>query len=146
MEKLNCVLLIDDDEGTNYYHKIIIDGLGATKHVQICTDGQDALDYLTNKGKYVSNTTYPCPELIFLDINMPKMNGFEFLDEYKKISPKLRKDQIIIMVTTSLLDDDRDNALSYESVHDFVHKPLTEVFLKNLVEKYLNLFSHLNAS
>ena len=81
MEKLNCVLLIDDDESTNFLHEIIINQSKITKQVIAHQSGSSALEYLQSK----MNGEYPQPDLIFLDINMPGMNGWEFLEEYKKL-------------------------------------------------------------
>jgi CheY-like chemotaxis protein len=76
-KKLPCILLIDDDEPTNFLYRIIVSEAGCTDHVSIVQSGTDALDYLSP-----ANTTplqYPQPDLIFLDINMPRADGWEFI-------------------------------------------------------------------
>ena len=77
-KKLNCILLIDDDSDDNEYHEIILRKLAITEKIDIAINGVEAIKYLKTKDRVP-------PELIFLDINMPKMNGWEFLEEYKNI-------------------------------------------------------------
>ncbi|WP_075342255.1 response regulator [Tenacibaculum agarivorans] len=137
MSKLNCILLIDDDAATNMYHKIVIDRSEIANHVQVCIDGQDALNYLTNKGEYVNNgVTYPRPVLIFLDINMPGMNGFEFLDAYQLLPEEQKGNLIIMMLTTSLNEEDKVKAKSYKEVSGFLNKPLSKDVLDGIIEQY----------
>lgn len=136
MSKIKSILLIDDDPGINDYHKIIINKTGITDHIHICTDGQDAMDYLTNQGEYIKYDIYPSPELIFLDINMPGMNGFEFLEAYQNLNKSQKGNQVIIMLTTSLNEDDKTKALSYPSVSSFLNKPLSKKIINELVISY----------
>lgn len=139
MSKLNCILLIDDDEATNHYHKIIIEDLGIIDHVHVCTDGRDALDYLTNQGDYIHNgAIYPCPELIFLDINMPGTNGFEFLEAYQNLPKEQKGDRVIIMLTTSLNAEDKARAASFSDVSEYRNKPLTAEYILEVAQKYFN--------
>src|SRR4051794_9047481 len=105
-KKLNCILLIDDDEPTNFLNKITVEQAGCSQHVQVVQSGQEALDYLQRKGRYAAGTTNPYPDLIFLDINMPSMDGWEFLARYRELPPEQRAGIILIMLTTSLNPDD----------------------------------------
>lgn len=80
-KKVKCILLIDDDEPTNFLHKIVISDSGRAEKVVEVQSGFEALDYLEK----MEDGKYPQPDLIFLDINMPAMNGWEFLEEYDKL-------------------------------------------------------------
>src|ERR1700712_5117840 len=102
-QKLNCIMLIDDDEPTNFVSTIYIEEAQCTNHIQITETGQRALKYLTNSEEFAcKNGNFPCPDLIFLDINMPAMNGWEFLDKYAQLSKAHQGKIVIIMLTTSL--------------------------------------------
>jgi CheY-like chemotaxis protein len=87
-KKLNCILLVDDDTEDNHYHKIVLDDMHITTQVEIARDGIEALQYLTKENQIT-------PELIFLDINMPRMNGWEFLEAYEKLTDAQKEGKII---------------------------------------------------
>jgi len=135
--KLNCVLLIDDDEPTNFYSQIIIESTDCTNTVQVVTSGEKALDYLTKSNCHDNGTDkFPCPDLIFLDINMPSMNGWEFLERYSSLEPHQRGNVVIIMLTTSLNPDDRLKATQIPCVAGFENKPLSQSKVLEAIKRY----------
>ena len=130
-KKLPCIMLIDDDIATNFYHKIILkDGGWAEKIIEM-KNGEAAIEYL----QIPFGEANPRPSLIFLDINMPRMNGWEFLDEYKKLGEHRKSQIVIVMLTTSLNEADRERASNISEVADFKHKPLMEDMLEELLQK-----------
>ncbi len=132
--QLNCVLLVDDDRPTNVMHKWVIQKAECAKEITIAKNGQEALDFLTMP----KDGTYIEPELILLDINMPLMNGWEFLESYQK-SNNIRKDAIIVvMLTTSLNPDDRMRAEQIDSITLFKNKPLSLPVLEEIMETYFS--------
>lgn len=133
-KKLNSILLIDDDEVTNFYNSHIINKMGITQHVHAELNGVQALKYLVEKAAY--NEDYVRPDLIFLDVNMPVMNGFEFLEEYEKLDESDRGQFLIVMLTSSLLDVDKNRAASFGSLSDYYPKPLTQEALQEILQKY----------
>ncbi len=134
--KLNCIMLIDDDEPTNFLSSMIIEEAGCAEVIQVADSGEKAIDYFLNSQKFnYANPKYPWPDLIFLDINMPAMNGWEFLGQYKKLK-KQGNHIIIIMLTTSLNPDDKNKANNTGAVTDFRHKPLTKELLDEVLDKY----------
>jgi len=136
-KKLNCVLLIDDDEPTNFLSQMVIENANCADGVQIATSGEQAIHYLTNNGTSVSDRKeYPRPDLIFLDINMPAMNGWEFLQKYNELHDDHKGNIVIIMLTTSLNPDDRFKSNDIRHVSAFENKPLTEKKLETLLRKY----------
>ncbi len=126
-EKLNCVLLIDDNENDNYYHMIVLKEADIAHHIHVAESGSEALDYLNRENQ----TT----ELIFLDINMPTMSGWEFLEKYTKLSPNKKAQTVIIMLTTSLNPADRKKAQE-ASVNGFELKPLTTEIIQRILKEH----------
>lgn len=135
--KLKCILLVDDDSVTNYIHKRHIEYCEVTESIQMANDGQVALDLITqksNKGVVGSNEVKLTPDLIFLDINMPRMNGWQFLEAYQKLE-EIEKTKVIIL-STSVDSADKLKAESYDSVSEYVVKPLNEAKINNIMSTY----------
>jgi len=132
-KKLNCILLVDDDDAVNFIHNRVIHKSGCSSNVAVARNGQEAIVFLTTKvdGKY------PQPDLIFLDINMPVMNGWEFLEEYEKLEQDQKGREIIVMLTTSLNPDDKEKAKNIPHINDFHAKPLSLDHLNSILEKVL---------
>ena len=131
-KKINCILLIDDDKSTNFLHKIIIEETGVSEKVEAVQSGQEALDYLERKKEGV----YPKPDLIFLDINMPGMNGWEFLEEYEKLDDNIKGEIMIMMLTTSINPDDEEKAKKTKFINGFLNKPLTTEALEKIIDDH----------
>ena len=130
-------MLIDDDEPTNFLSRMIIEEVDCTEHVQIEESGERALNYLAESKSFdQSNSQYPWPDLIFLDINMPAMNGWEFLEKYQALRKSNANNTKIIVLTTSLNPDDKNKANDMDDVTDFRHKPFTRELLNEELDKY----------
>ena len=137
MKKLNSVLLIDDDVATNFINKMIIKKAEITDHIEIVLNGQEALDYLTNSGKYEkSDGIFPKPMLILLDINMPVMDGWEFADAFSKLEENQKENIVIIMLTSSLNPDDKERASKLSAISGFQNKSLTMERFTTILNKY----------
>ena len=134
MEKLNCILLVDDDAATNYLNKSFITRFGLAKYVFEVTDGQDALDFILRKGAFrkIANQ-YPLPDLILLDINMSNLDGFEFLEEYHRLDPKFRSAPIVLL-STSDRKPDFQKARSFPMVADYLVKPIRRDTWKQILK------------
>lgn len=141
MKKLHNILLVDDDEITNFINTDIISSMCITENVQVCENGREAIIYLEKA--YADPPQEGCipPDIIFLDLNMPVMNGFEFLREYQQRFGNTSYCKVIIMLTTSLRDEDIDYALKLKStVTDYLEKPLTEEKVKNIIKQYFDFY------
>ncbi len=138
MNKINCILLIDDNSDDNEFHEIIIQEAGVCNCVRTAENGVKGLEYLAKSVDPAYQQDYPKPDLIFLDINMPRMNGFEFLEAYNKLDDNQKAKAVICMLTTSLNPDDRKKALAMGAVSEFKHKPLTEEILNEIIAKYFS--------
>ncbi len=130
--KLNCILLIDDDMPTNYLNQLIVNKSGCAEKCVALESGQEALVYLRSK----ENGTYPQPELILLDVNMPTMDGWEFIEAYSQLSKDQQGGIVVVMLTTSLNPEDREKANSIPEVNDLIHKPLSESVLQEILDRY----------
>jgi CheY-like chemotaxis protein len=130
-KKLKCILLVDDDEATNFFHQIIIEQAGCTEHVEVATNGKKAIEFLTRERK--NNCT---PDIIFLDINMPVMNGWEFLDAYEKLDAAQKSKIVLVMLTASINPDDMQKAEKRESISGFRNKPLSVEMLNEIIQTY----------
>jgi CheY-like chemotaxis protein len=131
MKKANCILLIDDNEADNLFHSRTITKAGVCNHLEVATGGVEALEYLAKCG----TPEHPRPDLIFLDINMPGMNGFEFLEEYAKLDPHLKSKVVVFMLTSSLMPEDNDRAMKSGEISEFLNKPLTTQMVQSIVDK-----------
>lgn len=131
-KKLNCIMLIDDDFATNLCHKIVIEEGQYANHLVTKTDGEAAIEYL----KQPFTKGNPRPNLIFLDINMPRMNGWEFLEEYKNLTKEQQADNIIVMLSTSSNPDDLKRAKENPFVKEYGSKPLSIKMLDEIIAKY----------
>jgi CheY-like chemotaxis protein len=124
--------LVDDDPATNYLHTRAIKGADCTEEVVVVENGEDALAYLQKRfdgGK-------SAPELILLDINMPVMNGWEFLTTYSQLDAERKRGTRIVMLTTSTNPDDEQRSLTYEAVKGFNFKPLDKEMLALLLQQH----------
>lgn len=138
-QKLNCILLIDDDEPTNFFSSMLLEQADCTEHIQIAESGQQALNYLTSSEQDSGHSIdFPCPAIIFLDINMPAMDGWEFLEKYRALEKKHQGKIIIIMLTTSLNPDDEVRAGKIPEISGFENKPLTIEMINRVVKNYYN--------
>lgn len=132
MKKLNCVLLVDDDNDCNYLHKRVLKKAQCAERVEVVNDGEQALHFL----KTAVHGKYPCPDLILLDINMPGMNGWEFLEEYEKLDKEVRAKIVLVMLTSSVSPDDEARALNMNLIGGFRRKYLTEESIKEIIHSY----------
>lgn len=117
--KFDKVLLVDDDNINNFLSEEIIAGANITKEVVLLTDGQQALNYLNGLEKAQESQKL----LILLDLNMPVMDGFEFLEEFNP--ENLKAELEIIILTSSDNQRDIDKIKTY-NVRNFISKPITE--------------------
>lgn len=134
MKKVNCIMLIDDNREDNYFHQRIIRKNDAANIVVVKESGEEALNYLKSKDEHKGAH----PNIIFLDINMPGMNGWEFIEEYNKLDNRSQSEMIIIMLTSSDNPEDIEKAKDY-NVDDFKIKPLTVKMLEEVLEKYFSM-------
>ena len=127
----HIVFLIDDDNIYQYTARVILESTGLAKQIQSFYNGNDAINYFADPKNFDSETL---PDVIFLDINMPIMDGWEFLEEYKQFQGKLPKPIAIYMVSSSVNSSDMQKSRSYNAVSDYLVKPVSRSKYQELME------------
>lgn len=131
MRKLNHILLVDDDTINNFINEKLLKKLDAAQSISVVVNGEEAITFL----KDICKDPSKCPQLILLDINMPVMDGFEFMEQYKKLDIPNKSSIIIVMLTTSTNPNDTQR-LNASGVSGYINKPLTEQKLKEIMGNY----------
>ena len=138
MRKLKGILLIDDDETNNFLNERVLRKLDIADNIRVFQHGKQALEYLYTiaSGHYeAGNSQYFKPDLLFLDINMPVMDGFEFMEQYQKLEPEFREGMKVVVLTTSAHERDTKLAQRYQ-IAEYLNKPLTMTKILEIIEKH----------
>lgn len=131
-KKFKLLIFIDDDVATNFYHEIIVQSADVCEKYLFFEKAADALVYFED-----IQDNKQIPDIIFLDINMPKIDGWMFLEQFTKI--KLEKNPEIVMLTTSLSTIETDRANNNDRVYKLLNKSLTEEHLHDLGNELLSV-------
>jgi CheY-like chemotaxis protein len=131
-KKLKNVLLIDDSESDNFYHKRKISKLGISDNIKVTYSGEEALEYLITELK----GEFPQPTLIFLDINMPGMNGWEFLERYEALDIAHKGEIVLTMLSNSQDPRDINKTSQYKSLKGYYSKPLQDDYLEAIIHQH----------
>jgi CheY-like chemotaxis protein len=127
------ILLVDDNNIVNFISRKTIEDCAFADHITEFTSARRALKFLEK----ISREPGSIPELVFLDIKMQLMDGFEFLDHFRNLPEAVRNKTKIVMLTSSLLDNDRERAFAHENFIEFLNKPVTRDKLKAIQNKLL---------
>jgi len=133
---LNLILLVDDDETTNILNKRLLEEMQVAKQIKVCTNGREAIEYLTDACSEDSTSDKVCPDLIFLDIKMPVMDGFSFLDEYQNRNLDAKDHVIIMMLTSSASFYDLERLKNYNKVKKHYSKTLTKYDVQEVLQEF----------
>jgi CheY-like chemotaxis protein len=134
MKPLKTILLIDDDETTNYLNKRLLSRLGVAQDIRVVTNGEAALDYMAKA--FTDTEGFPLPELIFVDIKMSVMDGFEFLEEYQQFDLADKNRSLLLMLTSSASFYDLEKLKAFPDVRRHYSKPLTEADVREIMQEY----------
>ncbi len=129
----SVVCLIDDDEVYQFIFRRQVEISNLASQILIFPNGQKGFDYLMNTLKAPENL----PEYIFLDINMPIMDGWQFLEEFSTIKNELRKPINIYLVTSSIDERDIEKANQFSDVKEYLIKPISEEKIIEVFEKVI---------
>ncbi|HEX2969714.1 MAG TPA: response regulator [Bacteroidales bacterium] len=124
------IFILDDDEISNELSRLILN-MSGVENVEYRRSGKEAIKHLDECMKFDD-----FPDLIFVDLNLPGMNGFEFIEFYEAHYRNYFPETGLILLTNSVMEDDKFNAKNYESVIDFWSKPLTSNNLEEIIERY----------
>lgn len=122
MNKFNCTLIVDDDPVSCFINRELLSEQGLTEFSHAVSNGAAALDFI-EKHCTPPNEEKNCPNVVLLDLNMPVMDGFEFLEELKTRSLNLLSKFKIVVLTSSTNPQDLEKA-KYYNVDGYLNKPL----------------------
>jgi len=126
------VCLIDDDKIYQFTARKIVEATGLAKNILSFFNGKEAIDFfLENQTKELDQL----PNVVFLDINMPIVNGWQFLDAYDKLNTRLHKAITIFVVSSSVDDTDIKKSKQYTTVKDYIVKPINRIKYQQLLEE-----------
>ncbi len=125
-------IIVDDSKLDCFIAERIIRNTGKGLSVTSFIYPSDALEHLAN-----TPAQDPYPNIILVDIQMPVMNGFQFVEEFEKLPPSVVENYIVFVISSSINDEDMLNVDRYKSIRQFINKPLTAAMLgKLLLEEY----------
>lgn len=125
-------MLIDDNEIDNLINQKMIEAANITEHIFTHTGAKSAIEFLKNLEKIEGPAVNVLPDIIFLDIDMPLMDGFQFLDEFEKLNDATKEKCNIVMLTSSINPQDVNKSKKYTNVKKYINKPLTQENLEKL--------------
>jgi CheY-like chemotaxis protein len=123
-KKYHTVMLIDDNEIDNLINQKMIEAASIADNIYTHTGAKSAIEFLRNMEK-LEVADKVLPDVIFLDIDMPLMDGFQFLDEFEKLTNVAKKKCKIVMLTSSINPQDFNRSKKYENVRLYLNKPLS---------------------
>ena len=130
---VRSMVVIDDNTISNILVTKLIEYEKVAKRLQTFQYASKALDYLAET---IGNQKETFPEIIFLDVNMPQMDGWEFLQEYMKLPSGATRNCHLFMLSSSISEQDIEKAKDYSVVTDYISKPITREILRDIHKKY----------
>ena len=121
----NHIILVDDDETSNFITELLIKSINEDTKVHTLSNGKEAMEYFTSGSDH--------PNLVFIDINMPLVNGFEFLDFYS--SKDWNNNTKFAIYSSSTRLEDLEKSKNYKNIVDYIEKPLTVEKMELLLDK-----------
>ena len=134
MEKNKIICLIDDEEIVQFIVKTIVKKLNINVNLSSYFSGTEAL----NSFKQLLGSVDELPDIILLDINMPVMNGWQFLEEFIKLQSQINKKIVIYIFSSSTSIEDMNKSKSYVEISGYLSKPISTDTLKNIIQLHLS--------
>jgi len=135
--KISEIVLVDDDQIVKMIVQKILRKIGYSGTISSFINGFEAIEKIKNQVATDSFEFLPQKRLLLLDINMPIMNSWGFLDEFSLLPESVKNQFLVSIITSSISDEDKSQAFSYPEVEDFIQKPLSENYLIVFLTKQL---------
>lgn len=121
MKPIHLTCIIDDDEIYTFGVKKMLESLKLSKEIKTFSNGLTAIEWLKSSLEHQD----PIPEIVLLDLNMPIMNGWQFIEELVEVENPRKAEITIYMISSSLLEEDIERAKQISEVSDYIVKPIT---------------------
>lgn len=128
-DALNHIVLIEDNETTSFLNNRLLSRLGVARQVSSFSKAEEALRFLWGE-----TAPEAAPDLVFVDLKMPGMNGFDFLEHYSQLPAAAQARTVVAVLTTSMHGADTARVAQYPNV-EYLTKPLTEEKMQRLLAK-----------
>lgn len=140
MEKLSSILIIDDDPTTIYLQKRLIENFGVSHQVEVAHSGEEGLQLIWH---YIQTQSEDkIPRLIFVDLNMPFMDGFEFLEAYRRLNFENKDSVVVSVLTSSFSRSDINRVKEYQVADEYVVKPITKEKMMGIMQQHFGWHVH----
>jgi CheY-like chemotaxis protein len=132
MSKIDKLFLVDDDEIFTMLFSLSLQKNESVKSMEVFCNGKEAINHIEGN----ADNPIMLPDVIFLDLNMPIMDGWQFLDRYESILPKLAKQIDVYVLSSSIFPEDVSRAKSFDSVIEYLIKPIANEKLTEIVANH----------
>jgi CheY-like chemotaxis protein len=129
-KNVKTVLLVDDDNMTNFLHQRVLSKSSICADVKVAKNGQEGIQKLIELNQVLASKDDTV--VVFLDLNMPILDGWGFLQEYAKNKNNLKFNTKIFVLSSSINPDDKEKAEENANVDQYIYKPLTTSSLQSL--------------
>ncbi len=134
--KIKEIILVDDDSIVKLVVQRILKKIGYSDPITTFSNGLEAINSIENQVATNSFNFFPEKRLLLLDINMPIMDSWGFLEEFSTLPFEVKNQFLISIITSSISDQDKSQAFTYPDVKDFIQKPLSETYLLHFLTKH----------